>query len=64
MGKDGHQGEYSLCQEPLQDYYGSCLCKMDNLGEKIKLLKACEKRLLNHIIFDLYKKRMEQTANI
>ena len=36
---------------------------MVNLGQKIKLLKTCEKRLLNHIIFDLYKKRMEKTAN-
>ena len=43
---------------------GYSLCKMDSLGEKIKLLKTCGKRVLNHIIFDLYKKRMEKTTNI
>ena len=40
------------------------LCKMVSLGQKIKLLKTCEKRLYNHIIVVLCKKRIEKTANI
>ena len=39
-------------------------CTMYSLGEKIKLLKTCEKRLLNDILIDLYKKQMKKTANI
>ena len=42
----------------------TCLCKMVTLGQKIKLLKTCEKRLYNHIIVVLCKKRIEKTANI
>ena len=37
---------------------------MVSLGQKIKLLKTCEKRLYNHIIVVLCKKRIENTANI
>ena len=42
----------------------TCLCKMVTLGQKKKLLKTCEKRLYNHIIVVLCKKRIEKTANI
>ena len=38
-------------------------CKMASLGQKIKLLKTCEKRLYNHIRGVLCKKRIEKTAN-
>ena len=37
---------------------------MVSLGEKIKLLKTCEKRLYNHIMVALCKKGKEKTANI
>ena len=43
---------------------GYSLCKMVTLGQKIKLLKTCEKRLYNHIIVVLCKKRIEKTASI
>ena len=43
---------------------GYSRCKMDSLGQKMKLLKKGEKGLLNHIIFDLYKERISKTANI
>ena len=43
---------------------GYSLCKMVALGQKIKLLKTCEKRLYNHIIVVLCKKRIKKTSNI
>ena len=39
-------------------------CKILTLGQKIKLLKICEKRLCKHIKVVLCKKRLEKTDNI
>ena len=51
MGKNGHQAK-------------AIATAKWTVWVKKKLLKTCEKRLLNHILFDQYKKRMEKTANI
>ena len=39
-------------------------CKILTLGQKIKLLKTCEKPFYKHIKLVLCKKRLEKTANI
>ena len=39
-------------------------CKILSLGQKIKLLKTCQKRFYNHIKVVLCKKPLEKRANI
>jgi len=39
-------------------------CKIFSLGQKIKLLKTCEKRFKKHIEGVQCKKRLEKPANI
>ena len=43
---------------------GYSLCKIMSLGQNIKFLKTCKKRLYDHITVVLRKKRSEKTANI
>ena len=43
---------------------GSSLCKMDSLGQKLKMPKTCDKRLYKHVRLVLLKKRLQKAANI
>ena len=43
---------------------GYSLCKVVSFRQKVKLPKTCGKRLYKHITVVLWKKRMEETANI
>ena len=40
------------------------LCKVVSLGQKLKKLKTCDKRLYKHISLVLSKKRLQKGANI
>ena len=42
---------------------GYSSCKILNLGQKIKLPKACQKRFKKQIKIFLWKKRLQKTAN-
>ena len=43
---------------------GYSLCKMDSLGQKVKLPKTCEKLFYKHITDVLYKKQLPKTTHI